>query len=176
MMTSRQIDQILWQVAEEVMGKLAFMFSYPDDEPAEEGSLPEEAVIIASVSFKGPFDGKLEMLVSPGILPELAGNMLGIDDGETATEEEQYDAVKELVNVICGNLLPEIAGKQAIFKVGVPGIGAENQSTGEKLLAGVRMMTEDERCEIRLWVQGQIPSDFPLQWAENENMQQREEK
>jgi len=171
MTTIRQIDQILWQVAEDVMGKLAFMFSYPDSEPEENGP-DQEAVIIASVSFKGPFDGKLEMLVSPGILPELAGNMLGIEDGDTVTEEQQYDAVKELVNVICGNLLPEVAGKQAIFKVGVPQIGAEGRSTEDNPLAKIRMMTEDERCEIRLWIQGQIPSEL----TGNEPMQQREEK
>lgn len=170
-MTIKQIEAILWQVAEEVMGKLAFMFSYPDDEPAEEIDAPEAAVI-ASVSFKGIFDGKLEMLVSPGILPELAGNMLGIDDSETVTEEDQYDAIKELVNVICGNLLPELAGKQAIFKVGVPHICEENRSIGEKPLAKVRMMVEDERCEIRLWVQGQLPAHG----TESEPMQQREEK
>ncbi|MGE0086188.1 MAG: chemotaxis protein CheX [Desulfococcaceae bacterium] len=166
-MMTKQIEHILWQVTEDVMGKLAFMFSYPDDESAEESSADEGEKIISSVSFKGLFDGKLEMLVSPGILPDLAGNMLGLDDGETATEEEQYDAIKELVNVICGNLLPEIAGKQAIFKVGVPQTGGERGLSGGKPLARVSMMIEDERCEIRLWVQGQIPSDFPAPGAGN---------
>ncbi len=170
MMTMKPIEQTLWQVAEDVLGKLAFMFSYTDEEPAEEIDAPDGAVI-ASVSFKGIFDGKLELLVSPGILPDLAGNMLGLDD-ETAAPEEQYDAIKELVNVICGNLLPELAGKQAIFKVGVPHICEENRSIGEKPLAAVRMMVEDERCEIRLWIQGQLPA----QRAESEPMQQREEK
>lgn len=162
MMTTKQIEQILWQVAEEVMGKLAFLFSYPDEEYGAE--LPDTAVT-ACVSFKGPFDGELELLVSLEILPELAGNMLGIDDSDTVTEADQYDAIKELVNVICGNLLPEIAGRQAIFKVGVPRICEKSRSRGEKPLAGIRMMVEEERCEIRLWVQGQIPSQLPANRA-----------
>jgi CheY-specific phosphatase CheX len=32
----------------------------------------------------------------------------------------QHDAFKELVNIVCGNLLPVLAGAEAVFEVGTP--------------------------------------------------------
>jgi len=160
-MTMNQIEHILWHVAEDVLGKLAFMFSYPDDEMAgADESKPPDVPVTTCVSFKGPFEGSLLMHVSPMILPELAGNMLGLDDEETAGEEEQYDALKELINVICGNLLPEIAGKQALFKVGVPRICRKDEISDEKPLVQIRLMVEDEYCELCLYIPGRVPPEL----------------
>ncbi len=158
-MKMTQIENILWHVAEDVLGKLAFMFSYPDDSTGDEEETGEEPVL-SYVSFKGPFEGSLLMLVSPMILPELAGNMLGLDDDEKASEEEQFDALKELINVICGNLLPKIAGKQAIFKVGVPEVCKKDANPLADTLAKISLMIEDEKCELGLYVPGRVPPEL----------------
>jgi CheY-specific phosphatase CheX len=150
----KAFDEILWRVAEEVMGKLAFMFSFPQTEGNEDDN--NRPSIFATVSFKGPFEGKLIMAVASVLLPQLAGNMLGLEQETDSSPEEQRDALKELINVVCGNLLPELAGKQAIFKVGVPeileGLGPEQ----EPPLSAVKMMVEDEPCEIRLYITGEV--------------------
>ena len=71
-----------------------------------------------SIDFNGPVRGRLLVVINGDILPALASNMLGEDNAPSALRQE--DALKELVNVICGNLLPLIAGSAAVFDVGEP--------------------------------------------------------
>ncbi len=69
------------------------------------------------ISFKGPFEGTVALSVTSELLPEICANMLGLDSDETAPAAQQRDAFKELLNVICGNLLPKLAGQDAVFYV-----------------------------------------------------------
>jgi CheY-specific phosphatase CheX len=156
-----RIDPILSRVTEEIFEKLAFMFSYPEEGFEAEIDSPAAAPpVVTEVFFKGPFSGRLVMSLSPRLLPELAGNMLGADDNEATTPDQQYDALKELINVICGNLLPKIAGKQAIFNVNTPKIIDPEgiAPTAEEILLGdTGLLVEDEKCDLRLYGIGGIP-------------------
>lgn len=110
-------NEILQRVAESTFESLAFILPMPDNEGA---GWPTVAV---SVGFSGHFSGLLFLKVSDGILPELATNMLGLEDEQSGpSHEQQNDALKELANVICGNFLPEIAGTEAEFAVNAPEI------------------------------------------------------
>lgn len=114
---NKDLAQQMQRVAEETIGSLAFLMPTGAlDEP--NASDPQNA-LWASVDFSGPFHGCLYMSLSPTILPTLAGNMLGIIDDTTAVPM-QHDAFKELLNVVCGNLLPVMAGVEAVFEVGAP--------------------------------------------------------
>jgi len=156
-----RINHILSRVTEEIFEKLAFMFSFPEEGfEAEIESSAAGPPVVTEVFFKGPFSGRLVMSLSPRLLPELAGNMLGADDNETTTPDQRYDALKELINVICGNLLPEIAGKQAIFNVDTPKIidpDGTAPAADETLLGETGLLVEDEKCELRLYGIGGIP-------------------
>lgn len=112
-----QLTEPLQQVAEETFQSLAFMFSMGEDEV---GGAAAGEITAARVAFAGPFCGQVALWVSDDMLPALAGNMLGLDDGQTATPDQQHDALKELLNVICGNLLPVIASKTDVFNVRPP--------------------------------------------------------
>ena len=160
------IKHILYKVSEDVLGKLAFMFSFPED---ERQPLESDSSLGASVSFDGPFKGKLVIMISDEVLPELAGNMLGIDEDETTTSEQQYDALKELINVICGNLLPEIAGRQAIFRVETPQIHVESDN-GDTPISTAKLSIEDGGCDLHLFIQGEIPQDIIAVISEKENI------
>lgn len=156
-----RINRILSRVTEEIFGKLAFMFSFPEEGFEDESPSPS-APVVTDVSFEGPFAGRVAISLSSDLLPELAGNMLGADDNEATTMEERYDALKELINVVCGNLLPQIAGKQAIFNVGTPRIAdpeAAGPADGETLLGETLLSVEDEKCELRLYVAGDLPEE-----------------
>ncbi|MDM8539151.1 hypothetical protein QUF70_20550, partial [Desulfobacterales bacterium HSG17] len=89
------------------------------------------------------------------------GNMLGIEEDETSTSEQQYDALKELLNVICGNLLPEIAGKEAIFKVGMPQIYLNQAPSfyGLTSISSAKLAIEDGECDIHLYIEGEFSAD-----------------
>ena len=79
-----------------------------------------EAVVdvAVTVSFRGPLSGRLVLRASSEILPDIAANMLGAD-GEYPLAV-QRDALGELANVICGNLLPMIGGAEAVFVLSAP--------------------------------------------------------
>ncbi len=105
--------------------RLAFIFSYPVEMP-ERGGMDD--AVKATVSFKGRLCGSLSIELPTSALPELAGNMLGLD-GETPSLEQQYDALGETANVICGSVLPSLAEESAIFDIGVPDVAAvKNES------------------------------------------------
>ncbi|MFQ6099049.1 MAG: chemotaxis protein CheX [Armatimonadota bacterium] len=135
------LDQTLSRVAERAFEGLAFMFSMSEDEADAAGS-PSAA---ARVAFAGPLRGELVVSVSESMLPDLAANMLGLDDAVSPTSEEQQDALKELANVVCGHLLPEIAGAEAVFDVRAPGI-----LSSERLAQ--RCLQRKPSATARLWL------------------------
>jgi hypothetical protein len=115
---SVDIEQTLVQVARETFAIMAFMLPPEDDEAVAED---ESARATAAVTFSGPFGGTLCLTVSGYMLSNLADSILGIEGvGPQSSPEEQQDALKEVLNVICGNLLPQIATPQEVFHVHTP--------------------------------------------------------
>jgi hypothetical protein len=115
------IDQVLSDVVGRTFEDLAFMFQMGEEEAAA-GAAAETTS--ASVAFAGPFTGRTVIVVNRPMLASLAANMLGLDPGVEPTTAQQEDALKELANVICGNLLPKVAGEEAVFQVLAPTLSA----------------------------------------------------
>jgi chemotaxis protein CheY-P-specific phosphatase CheC len=78
----------------------------------EQRDAPADAAV--QVRFRGPLSGRLVVRLSTRTLPVLASNMLGDVDGSPTM---QRDALGEVANVICGNLLPIIGGTDAIYTI-----------------------------------------------------------
>lgn len=110
------LNTTLCRITQESLEGLAFLFSFAAE---EREPLPVEEALTAKLTFSGALQGTLCMVISAEVLSELAGNMLGTE-GEEITETQQQDALKELLNVICGNLLPAVAGTQAVCDIGMP--------------------------------------------------------
>uniref|UniRef100_A0A7C4MR39 Chemotaxis phosphatase CheX-like domain-containing protein n=1 Tax=Desulfatirhabdium butyrativorans TaxID=340467 RepID=A0A7C4MR39_9BACT len=116
-MTAGALNATLMEVASEMLESLAFMFSTPDTtdfDPPE-----SDAFRIVTVEFDGPFSGALVLMAAEETLPELTASMLGVEETEISSEQKE-DALKETLNVVCGNLLPRIAGKEAVFDIARP--------------------------------------------------------
>jgi hypothetical protein len=118
----QQTNETLQQVAEEIFESLAFVLPAFDEEDVE--ATPAAQRYAASIAFSGPFQGTLHLRIPAPMLEEVSVNMLGLDFGEVAPMDQQHDAFRELCNVICGNLLPRIAGDEAVFDLAVAEIGA----------------------------------------------------
>ncbi|MDD2237994.1 MAG: chemotaxis protein CheX, partial [Kiritimatiellae bacterium] len=73
----------------------------------------------AEIEFSGPFSGRLSLVASPSFCSLLAANVLGMEPAELTVEHAE-DALRELVNVICGELLVALAGKAVIFDLSAP--------------------------------------------------------
>jgi CheY-specific phosphatase CheX len=152
-MNKHQHDEAVYRVAADTLESLALMFLVPEDEAAR--PLPSCNRRVA-VTFTGPFDGELTLAASDGLLPELAANMLGLENGCNPTLEQQEDALRELVNVVCGNLLPAIAGKEPVFHISAPVVLAAKPSpeaAGLLLPAGeARLLTDAGVLELSFFV------------------------
>jgi CheY-specific phosphatase CheX len=152
-----QVKETIYRVAEDVFEKLAFLFSFREEErqPMDYGS-----AAVASVTFTGQFEGRLALAVSEKVLPELAANMLGIE--EETSREEQQDALKELINVVCGNLLPELAGRKKLFNVNAPRILPPEEIgvvTAAPPAAAAKLALEDGQCDLMLYLDEGVSLD-----------------
>jgi chemotaxis protein CheY-P-specific phosphatase CheC len=162
-----KLEERMSQVAIDTLEKLAFMFAF-SDEGGED--LPRDSAVAGSISFTGPFSGTLLVTMSIEVLQELAGNMLGLDDGEETTQDHRSDALKETMNVICGNLLPAIAGDEVIFDIGVPKVIPADQEMkkgagvpdGLAPSAEVNLDLDEGQCVLFLFLDGEIPKDVIL--------------
>jgi len=112
---SKRLETELYKAATLTFEEMGFLLPTLEIDEQQLNAQVEAAV---SVEFKGPFSGKLLVKVCGGLLPILAANMLGEED--VPPKSLQYDALGEIANVICGNMLPCIAGSKDFFHVGAP--------------------------------------------------------
>ncbi len=157
---SDRIKTIVAKESVQTLEKLAFIFATPEDEDIE----PEVGETVdVSIRFSGPFSGSMLILYPEGDLDELAANMLGLDDEDTIAGEQKLDALRETINIVCGNVLPVIGGKEAVFDIAAPQI-IEAPSDRPDVAGGVKVQLElDEgMCFIYISFDGEIP-EVPAQ-------------
>ncbi len=148
-----QLSEIMYNITSETFEKMAFIFAEQNPEPGADETAFSGATV-ASVSFTGPTGGSLCMAISGEVLPELSANMLGMDEDET-TSEQHADALRETMNVICGNLLPAIAGDKAVFDIDAPEIIVTSYSEsygGKQHVARARLEMDEGFCEMFLFI------------------------
>jgi hypothetical protein len=96
---------------------MAFVSLMP---PEQRSPLPPDLLRV-SISFTGPRAGSLELIAPAAFGALLAANMLGCDPTDPDAAGRAADAMKELMNVTCGDLLPKIAaGHPRGFEMGLP--------------------------------------------------------
>lgn len=138
----------LAEAASETFESLAYFFA----EPGAPDDLPTDGIDgVVGVAFSGPSNGGVILQLSGGVLPALAANMLGLD--EETSPGDQRDALGEAANVICGNVLPRVAGTAAVFALGVPKVYASWNDAVEVLgpvSARVRLELEGGRADVAL--------------------------
>lgn len=140
-MNSRPLDDTLHRVAAETIEELALMFLVPQEDASVS---PADSRKTVRVAFTGPFRGELVVTAPESLLSQLAANMLGLAESEEVRPGYGEDALKELANVVCGNLLPAIAGPGPVFRVGAPCMPDDDAS----------LDTEESTAEARVYVEG----------------------
>jgi CheY-specific phosphatase CheX len=141
---------MLQRAAEQTLESLAFAFPVPPEEmPPTEG--PRTVV---GVEFDGPGRGHLFLSLADEMIAPLVGNMLG-EFGEMPSPEQQRDGVKELLNVVCGNILPVLAGTKAVFSLHPPAICdgglLPERVDGAGALANAMLSLDCGAAELRLF-------------------------
>ena len=110
----------LARVTLEVLERYAFMLADPKTGGGGEADFPTP-VWAAGLRYAGPLCGSLGMIAPPSLARSIAANLYGAETGEV-TEEQAQDALKELLNIICGDYLHETSGDEPIFDLTAPGL------------------------------------------------------
>ena len=111
----------------DVLEKLAFMFAEPT--PKEELPRSVPASVQARMTFSGDLAGSLALTVPEAMCTDIAANVLGMDAGDESVLGRTHDALKEVLNVVCGYTLTAIGGEAALVDLSVPHV-TELDETG----------------------------------------------
>jgi CheY-specific phosphatase CheX len=109
-----QYEAVLTQVAARTFEDLCFLYPMPLLSDEQRNAAVDASM---SVRFAGPLRGRLVVRLCGGMLELLASNMLGDANGDA---HMQRDALAEVANVVCGNLVPLIGGSDAEFSLDAP--------------------------------------------------------
>lgn len=131
----------LGRAVRDVFENLCFMLPTPTNGsiPPDPGSLSR---VILAVDFTGAGRGSLHLTLPDSMISSVASSMLG-EDGPLELSE-QYDAVCELANIVCGNVLPLIAGERAVFDLSSPRVIATmDTDLGDIFDASARVLLDE---------------------------------
>ncbi|NJM52113.1 MAG: chemotaxis protein CheX [Blastocatellia bacterium] len=142
---NNNITDSLTQAATLTFEELGFLFPTLETEPLTLVSNFNNTVI---VNFHGDGHGKVVLNVSRELLPVIAENILGDDE---ISEELQFDALGEVANVICGNVLPMIFGKTSIIRLDAPAHG--EFSSSHESAAEIRLEFDEGCADVLLYLE-----------------------
>ncbi|ERP31719.1 hypothetical protein [Chitinivibrio alkaliphilus] len=148
-MKQSDIRAILERTAGVILEESAYLFTALLDE----GATPDVATWDAqgaAVSYEDEdktVHGEVHLWYPPGISTIAAANMLGIDEGDERAVSKGDDALREILNIVAGNVLSSIYGEDILFNLTVP----------YRLDRDVLM--DDEASEMRAWLESE---DYPL--------------
>jgi CheY-specific phosphatase CheX len=144
------LQQKLSEVLENVLEQFAFMFcdsTTPDEIPEPSGVL-----LHTSMQFNGPSSGSLDMMTPQALAIEIAANAMGIEQEEEAAAGAS-DALRELLNIICGQMLTAFAGDEPVFDITIPNVTACDHEAWKELVSDERtgvFMVEDYPFLLRV--------------------------
>lgn len=101
-----------------VLEELAFMFADPP--PANMVINVPETLNLVSIRYTGGHEGVVRIAADPDFCLALYENMVGASNGESSRESEATDAMKELCNVVTGQLVTMRFGTQSHFNLSIP--------------------------------------------------------
>ena len=121
-----KISQNLTNVISKVLETMFFVFLEPQPETLSQGS----DFVGAKVVVKGPgFSCALEFMAQYGLLQEIASDFLGLDRDQASLEQCQ-DVLKEIGNMVAGNLV-NICDPEAQYKLGIPTFSGSSLTAAE---------------------------------------------
>jgi CheY-specific phosphatase CheX len=156
--------KILFETASRIFEDAAFVLV--DNEDGAEGSAGfnnmEVPPVCSAIRFNGPFGGILSVATSRKLAELIAANMLGTKEDDAEVELKYRDALNEILNMICGNLVSEIAGAEPEFRISAP-LAIEHREFEQMvrdhfsgLAYRIRLVVEGHETEIALLLAGEV--------------------
>ena len=147
----------LTEVLTRVLETMVFVLPGPDVDRVD---APVEKTMraCAIIRFTGEFNGKVMLTVPANILPDLLRDMLGEDVDALHSSKQMCDALGELANVMCGNLLIEVVGGKPVFDLKRADVSLHTDPEvlleGDTVLGSVRVALEAGWAELAVALDG----------------------
>lgn len=122
---SRDIPGVVAQSLAESAETMAFVSLIPAEAPVV---LSPDALLVR-ITFTGPINGHVELVAPEAFGALLAGNMLGCEPADPDAAGRAIDALKELMNITCGDLLSKV-GHSGGFEMGLPQVNNAADTDG----------------------------------------------
>ena len=119
----KKIKEMLMTAIFEVFERAFFVFA----EPAQEADADYQ--IRATIRFRGPMTGAMQISMSNDLGKAMAANMLSLDEGE-ATDPVIADCIKECINMVCGSFVRKV-DPDHVFHLTIPGFELISERSGE---------------------------------------------
>ncbi len=113
-----ETSEVLKTVCCDVFEQLAFMFGEEIDK--EDIESDSNKFMKAQMSYKGEREGEIDIVLPSELADALAINILGLDEDDAIDSGASTDALKELLNTICGRMMTSLYGEEAVFDLSVP--------------------------------------------------------
>jgi CheY-specific phosphatase CheX len=116
-----QLRECIIEVVERILGDGAFVFV----DPLEDRNRPDPKqwdAIGVSLSFSGFRRGRAALWAGAAFARVAAANMLGVDEAQVQAGTTGADALKEILNMVVGNLMTTLFGSDAVFDLAIPQI------------------------------------------------------
>lgn len=110
-MPKDKLEELLATVFEQ----MAFMFA----DPAETAPIQGKALRV-KMHYAGSQNGDLMLAVPEAMAQELAANLLGTDQDSPEGLAAAGDALREMLNVLCGHVVTLLAGPDGAFELSPP--------------------------------------------------------
>ncbi len=118
-MNESKRKELLSEIVCKVFEQTAFLF--PEKVNFLEGmSFDDFELISVNLEFRGDKEGETVLIIPIDLCRELAANLLGEDPAEGEDREKCYDAAREILNIITGQMLTELFGQKALFSLDSP--------------------------------------------------------
>ena len=144
-------EQAILEAASRVFETAAFLSVYPLD-PSQELPPPERA---ATMTFHGAANGRVSMRVALSVLDSVVDNLLDLQDDPDELATRRGDVLKEMLNMLCGNILTGYFGAEPVFDLSPPELLQDEtmpQPTSKEVLL-VAMNIENTLAEVMFEVQ-----------------------
>lgn len=148
----KQIENILKESTIITFEDICFIYQVPELKDAQKDMELEAA---AEVKYRGDLTGKLLIETRGGLSKAIAANMLSND---LPSAQQKKDALGEIANIICGNVVPSLGRGKLEYKIESPRPLNKDELLKEEKqenpLAEITLNFNEGRADIKFFVDG----------------------
>jgi CheY-specific phosphatase CheX len=147
-----KIENVLEEATVNTFEDICFMYQVPELNDIQKNLKLEAA---SEVKYKGDYTGKLLIETRGNLFSAIAANILS---NEAPSSQQKKDALGEIANIICGNVVTSLGRGKLGYKIESPRYLKKDDllkdKKQEKPLAEITLNFNEGRADIKFFVNG----------------------